>query len=831
MTFLHHFSGQTLRALFGALLCIFLFGQPRQADAASVRGTVTDASGARIAGAHVVLVSKGKTVGETTSGADGSFHILSGASGRLFLLISADNFRQVQTPDFYASSLEAIERDLVLEPAWARESIVVSATGIPTPEPQTGVATTTLDALMLTNSTDLVSALRMMPGVSVVSYGGRGSQTSLFIRGGASNDAKVLVDGVDVSDIGSQFDFGTLSTNNIESVEVYRGPNSNIYGAGAMTGVINITTPHGTTSFPSILLDADGGNLTTSHQKMTVAGTRGKADYLVAYGWNQTANSLQRDQHHLGSTVANIGWQPSSTTTLRGTLHYNVAGTGVPNAWDFYRVADDATQKDQDLYLSTSISNQSTGHLLNTVHYGATRRREQLNLWTVQGTQYSYLDACYGSGSLGQKVTITGANGASVTGQAELDCTPYAVQYANNRDQLLYNGELKITPHLAAMVGFKYENERGAEPGSAYYAPVERSNYDYTTTVHGDYKNRLYYTLGGSLEHYSLFGTDTTPRAGFSLYAIKPRKGFFSGTRVLFNYGDAVREPKLTDQDYSLYNLLTAAGAQSTLAQLHITPLAAPRTRTYEGGFAQSLYNGHVVFRTTYFHNQFGKELEYVDSSMITSALPGLTTAQRTLLLDELTLSGNYGAEVNSQAFRAQGVEGSVETGIGKNLFLRGGYTYLDAVVQRSFDSDNAALIEGYAPTYNGIAVGASSPLVGARPFRRPPHTGYFTTTYATSKLTSVFTSSFASRSDDSTFLGYMDANGGNSLLLPNRNLDHGFAKLDLNSSYQIRSWVSAYTQMENLLNQEHIAPIGYRSLPFNIRTGLRFSWGPGSGR
>ena len=348
--------------------------------------------------------------------------------------------------------------------------------------------------------------------------------------------------------------------------------------------------------------------------------------------------------------------------------------------------------------------------------------------------------------------------------------------------------------------------------------------------MHGDYKNRLYYTLGGSLEHYSLFGTETTPRAGFSFYAVKPRKGFFNSTRILFNYGDAVREPKLTDQDYSLYSLLTAAGAQSTLTQLKITPLAAPRTRTYEGGIEQSFYDGHIVVRTTYFHNQFGKELEYVGSSMITSALPGLTTAQRTLLLNELTLSGNYGAEVNSEAFRAQGVEGSVEAGIGKGLFLRGGYTYLDAVGERSFDSDNAALIGGYAPSYDGIAIGANSPLVGARPFRRPPHTGYFTTSYTTGKLTSVFNASFASRSDDSTFLGSMDADGGNSLLLPNRNLDHGFAKLDLSSSYRLLSWVTAYTQMENLLNQEHIAPIGYRSLPYNIRTGLRFSWGPGSG-
>lgn len=825
MIYLRKFSGQTLYSVFLVLSCLFFLSQTL--PAASIRGLVTDPTGARVAGAHVLAVYKGKTVGATVSGSDGSFQVMTGTEGRLFLLISAQNFRQVQTPDFYAGRLDTIERNLVLEPEWVRESVVVAATGVPTPQPQTSSSTTVLGAIDLAQRTDLVSPLRLMPGVSVVQTEGRGSQTSLFIRGGVSDDNKILLDGIDAGDLGNQFDFGTLSSNGVESVEVYRGPNSNLYGAGAMTGVINMTTPHGTTSFPSIILEADGGNLTTGREELTVAGTHGKFDYLASYGWLQTANDLPRDQHHLGSTVANIGWQPTGSTILRGTLHYNVAGTGVPGAWDFYHVADDSTQKDQDLYISAALDNQTTATLHNSLHYGATRKREQTNLWSLQGTPVS--TGYYAT--YGETVTIKGANGYSATGQAALDYSLYSTQIVSNRDQMLYNGDLKITPHLVGMIGFKYEDERGAEPGSSYYAPVERSNYDYTATVHGDFKNRFFYTLGGSLEHYSLFGTETSPRAGFSFYALKPRHGVFSGTRILFNFGDAVREPKLTDQDYSLYNLLVAADAQSTIAQLHISPLAAPRTRTYEGGVAQSFLSDHIAFRATYFHNQFGKEMEYVGTGQLSQVLPGLTTAQLAQLLTELYASDVYGVEVNSETFRAQGIESSIESGIGKSLFFRGGYTYLDAVVQRSFDSDNAALIGGYAPSYNGIAIGTSSPLVGARPFRRPPHTGYFTATYATGKLTGVFASSFASRSDDSTFLSGMDVDNGDSLLLPNRNLDYGFAKLDLGGSYALTSWLTVYAQAENLLNQEHIAPIGYRSLPFNVRSGLRFSWGPGSGR
>ncbi len=100
---------------------------------------------------------------------------------------------------------------------------------------------------------------------------------------------------------------------------------------------------------------------------------------------------------------------------------------------------------------------------------------------------------------------------------------------------------------------------------------MERTNYDYLAEVHGDFKNRFFYTLGGSLERYSLFGTQTSPRAGLSYYVLRPRKGIFSGTRVMFNFGDAVREPSLTDQFYSLYNFLQNNGGQSTIQQLGIS--------------------------------------------------------------------------------------------------------------------------------------------------------------------------------------------------------------------------------------------------------------------
>ena len=244
----------------------------------------------------------------------------------------------------------------------------------------------------------------------------------------------------------------------------------------------------------------------------------------------------------------------------------------------------------------------------------------------------------------------------------------------------------------------------------------------------------------------------------------------------------------------------------------------------------QAFLSERLVFRTTFFHNEFGRQIEYVGLDLIPELLPNLTPSQQYELEQFLQANGAYEQSLNTEAYRALGVESTVESGIGRSIFLRGGHTYLDAVVQRSFTNDDVMLL-GPVPTYNGIPVGPDSPLKGARPFRRAPHTGFFTASYAAKGLAAQFSSAFASRSDDSDFLGGYDLNGGNSLLLPNRNLDHGYAKIDLGASYQLLTWLGIYGHAENLTDNQHIAPIGYPSLPVSLRIGLRLQWGKGSGR
>jgi iron complex outermembrane receptor protein/vitamin B12 transporter len=280
-----------------------------------------------------------------------------------------------------------------------------------------------------------------------------------------------------------------------------------LYGADAESGVVSMITPHGTTHFPSLMFQGDAGNFHTSREEFEVAGAHNQFDYLGAFSWFQTSNALPNDEYHVATTAANVGWSPSGNTQVRATLHYGVDATGVPNTWDFYHITDVATEKDQDIYMSASVDNQTLPDFHNSFHYGLTRKREQYHLWQQSGS--GIFDG-YGD-SFGYPVTITGANGYSVTGPALLDYfddyEPYSPGYqlVSNRDELAYQGDYKVTPHFAALFGFHFEDERGAEPHS-YPASIRQNEY-YIASVHGDYKNRFFYTVGGSVEHFTIGGT------------------------------------------------------------------------------------------------------------------------------------------------------------------------------------------------------------------------------------------------------------------------------------------------------------------------------------
>ncbi len=126
----------------------------------------------------------------------------------------------------------------------ALSPVIVTAERVPTPAKVSTASTTVVTGaeLRARGVVTVVDALRTVPGVTVSQTAGPGSQASLFLRGGNSNFAKVLIDGVPVNSPGGALDLATLTTDNIDRIEVLRGPASAQYGSDAMTGVVQIFT-------------------------------------------------------------------------------------------------------------------------------------------------------------------------------------------------------------------------------------------------------------------------------------------------------------------------------------------------------------------------------------------------------------------------------------------------------------------------------------------------------------------------------------------------------------------------------------------------------------
>ena len=166
--------------------------------------------------------------------------------------------------------------DVQLQVAAVGDQMLVSATRTETAQSELGES-----ASLISNTTIerqhqslITESLRKIPGVAVLQSGGRGGLTSVFVRGGESDYNKVLIDGVPVNDAGGAFDFAPLNTENIERVEVARGPNSAVFGSDAMTSVIQLITKRGSTSEPAFEFLGEGGSFDFHRETARLSGLK-----------------------------------------------------------------------------------------------------------------------------------------------------------------------------------------------------------------------------------------------------------------------------------------------------------------------------------------------------------------------------------------------------------------------------------------------------------------------------------------------------------------------------------------------------------------------------
>jgi len=818
------------------LFLLLVFSVPAWPADSALSGTVTDSLGAVVPGATVVLTQGGKDLQTAKTSPEGKFQFKIEQAGRYAVRAEAQTFAASTSPEVFAEPTHGVDITLTLSPSVIAQNIVVTATGLETPEAQTGTSISVISETDLSTRIDLQSALRDQLGGQTSQSGQMGALTALYVRGGPSDANKVLMDGIPINDIGGNVDFSYLQADGLERVEFQRGPNSALYGSDAQASVVSITSQRGETPLPEFNFGADGGTFGTYHEDGSVGGYWKRFDYFGGYSGYGTQNSTPDSAFHRGVYMANLGIQITPSTSLRFTAQRAVTGYDSANQIAAYGIPDDAASNQQNTIFGVTLDNHATSRWHNQLSYGGVRLRSEYNDWAPTGIPYDPYGLGYPSYYLGAPVTQQGANGYSITpaavaaiapglaypGQAIFQYAgnyPELSSYLTNTNTVYAQTDYRVNEKLTALFGFRYTNESGFT-----YNPFEglentdRNNFSYLMEIQGGLWNRLFYTLGGGVENNAVFGVATTPRASLAYYLVRPGNNpIFSGTRLTFNFAKGIKEPSIYYQNNSLYGLLSntslVPNGPQLIQQYHIQPFLAENSRTYDGGVQQQLFGGKATFSAIYFHNEFTNQAEYIDGSAL---------AQLGVPAEVAQALSYFGAAVNTLDYRAQGAEVGFQYQVNRKVMIRSGWTYTDAVVQQSFSS--SALQPAINPLFPSIPIGAYSPLVGARPFRIAPNSGFAGVDWTARRFLVSAMGTFVSRRDDSTFL--IDTNFGNTLLLPNRNLDSAYQKIDLYGSYQIKKYLSAYASLSNILNQHYQEVYGYPALPFTIRSGIKFTFG-----
>ncbi len=248
-------------------------------------------------------------------------------------------------------------------------TVIVSATKTPSSPSSLTQAVTVISGaeLRARGITRVADALRGVPGMALVQNGSVGSITSLFMRGGESRYTRVLIDGVTVNSPGGYFDFSHLTTDNIERIEVVRGPAGVVYGADAVSGIVQIFTRQGRGP-ASMSGSARAGNYGSREGTLDAGGNSGRMRFSLGGGARRTDGILPFNNNYYNGTLSgSVGVAPRAGTdalvSARYTaaeFHYPTDFTGAPVDSNSYRVQHRLTV---GMNGTSKLSETATGRL------------------------------------------------------------------------------------------------------------------------------------------------------------------------------------------------------------------------------------------------------------------------------------------------------------------------------------------------------------------------------------------------------------------------------------------------------------------------------------
>lgn len=615
------------------------------AEAADLTITAQSPSGDRVSGVQVSLfrASDDAGVAVQTTGGDGNVAFQRLADGDYRAVILAPGFGE-QSEKFTIPATQALVVQLKL--ATAPQTVVVSATATPATVEQSATSVDFLssDQLTLLNPVSAGDALSYMPGAIVNDAGRRGGLSDLFVRGGESNYNKVIIDGVPVNEPGGIFDFGVVPMNNIERVEMVRGPESTIYGSDAMTSTVQLWTSTGDTRTPQIEFGADGGNYSTANGYAAISGAHGIFDYNVFADEFTTQGQGINDTYSNALQGGNVGIRISDRVAFRFRLRHSNNFTGVQSNWWFNGNPVLPPDSDQRAHQNNFLASAA----LTITGPGSWQHQ-------ITGFEYNHLRT----------------NEDTVDDSGRPFDSPFASDARYNRAGFSYQGIWAPRSWALTTIGNTFEDENGnitdttppPDPTNSFTHGLRINNY-----LFGQENivwKRWTALAGLAWVHNASFGNRAVPRISGS-YLLWHGNNTLSGTRLRAAFAEGIKEPSF-EQSFGI------GGTFPTLPNPNLKP---EENYAVEAGFDQSLFQDKLSLTAIYFHNSFRNQIEFE--------------------FNDIDFTSQY---VNINRSFAQGAEVELRGQIIKRLLLTAAYTYTSTQITQAPPCDP---LNGCDPLING---------------------------------------------------------------------------------------------------------------------------------
>ncbi|MGH9788484.1 MAG: TonB-dependent receptor plug domain-containing protein, partial [Candidatus Acidiferrales bacterium] len=370
------------------LLCAFLISLLAslpllsQSSAAPISGVVLDPRRDPLPRATVRLLdASGAELARALTNSQGRFRFEAPCDASCTLTAELVGFRSVSVN---ATPGTDVELQLSLAPVY--EQVVVTATRTDVPTAQLGAGTSVVSQEEVENRQTLPAAdlLRPLPAAIVTRTGGLGAITTLFIRGGESDHNKVFLDGIPLNEPGGFFDFSNFTVENLDRIEVVRGPQSALFGSDAMASVVQLFTARGRseTRRPHFSLSAEGGNNDTWRARAGLNGELDWFDYALGWGRLSTDNREPNSAFHDTSLSANLGAALGERTSLRAIVRGELGRAGTPGQTAFGRPDSDSFFRRRDTFAALSLRNETTSFWEQHLRYTfAASRQVSRNLF------------------------------------------------------------------------------------------------------------------------------------------------------------------------------------------------------------------------------------------------------------------------------------------------------------------------------------------------------------------------------------------------------------------------------------------------------------------